>query len=486
MATVLDFSAAIPSASAIKSAGHDGAVMYISPAREAWMGAKPVHRPTIDDFDTHGLQAALVWQYGKEKQPDVMRGWDGGVADAKAAQEHLESIQCAGHPVYFAVDFDITLDQWNNTAVEYFKGAASILGKQRVGIYGHSRVLAWAKEDDVVATVEPGRILGWQTKSWSNGVKADSYAVLYQGTHNVPGPDGVQVDVNEVLHPEWGWRALDSYQQPQKEESAVSAPTILDWTSRFTFGRPRDVNRLIGVCIHTTENDPTTPAENVATYQINSESGSYHVLADREKLLRENTDDWQTWSTGNQGNDLLLHLSFVFRAHFSRTQWLAEETMLRNGAWQVAQWLKKYGWPNKRATVAQLPGVTTHDDTRVWGGTDHTDPGPNFPWDVFLRYVDEAMLPTSTDLKNEELELSDIDKRRIELTMDQLAGPGKNDKGEPNFHGWDYKSVLAAAKSNLGKGLGLTLVQQIALVMDGQEQQQAQVAELIAAIKGEK
>lgn len=208
MTTVIDFSAAVPSAKAIKQAGHAGAVMYISPGRESWMRAKPVRRSTIDDFDNNGLRSAFIWQYGKEKDSDVMRGYAGGVADAKAAKAHLENIRCAGHPVFFAVDFDITLAQWNNTAVEYFKGVCSVLGKQRVGIYGHSRVVHWAMEDDVVAKVAPGRVLGWVTKAWSNGQTGSDYAVLYQKVFNTKGPDGVLIDISDVHHPEWGWRAI--------------------------------------------------------------------------------------------------------------------------------------------------------------------------------------------------------------------------------------------------------------------------------------
>lgn len=53
-----------------------------------------------------------------------MRGRDGGVAGAQAAQAHLDQIRCSGHTVFFPVDFDITLDQWNSVAVEYFKGSS--------------------------------------------------------------------------------------------------------------------------------------------------------------------------------------------------------------------------------------------------------------------------------------------------------------------------------------------------------------------------
>lgn len=173
---------------------------------------------------------------------------------------------------------------------------------------------------------------------------------------------------------------------------------IRDWTARFNFGGPRDPKDIIGVCIHTTENSVGTPAENVAQYQIDTASGSYHVLADRKGLLVENTDDWVTWSTGNKGNYVLLHLSFVCFASFTRDQWLAEKEMLKFGACQVAQWCERYNIPVRFARVSDLPGITTHDATRAWGGTDHTDPGKNFPWDVFLGYVNEFLNPQEDDM----------------------------------------------------------------------------------------
>lgn len=227
MSTVIDYSAGPPSAAAIKAAGHVGAVRYISEARPeiaSWASGKPVRRAEIDDFDQHGLKVAFVWQYGKESDSDVRRGFAGGVADATAAQLHLNEIQCSGHPVYFAVDFDISLEEWNDFGIEYFRGAAEVLGLQRVGIYGHSKVCHWAgPEDKVVAEVEPGRYLAWVTRSWSNGASGSDYAVLYQGRHNVPGPDGVQIDINTVYHPEWGWRSLADHQQLNKESEPVSS-----------------------------------------------------------------------------------------------------------------------------------------------------------------------------------------------------------------------------------------------------------------------
>lgn len=216
MATALDFSAAFPTAADVRNAGHAGVVAYISPAREAWMKAKPITRTTVDAYKAAGLKVATVWQNGGSNNPDVMRGAAGGKADAEAAQAALNSAGIPANPVFFAVDFDITLNQWNSTAVQYFQAASAVLGRHRVGIYGHSRVVAWAQQDGVVAEVAPGRVLGWVTRSWSQGETGADYAVLYQGTHNVAGPSGVQVDVNTILHDQWGYQPL----------TAVTAPAV--------------------------------------------------------------------------------------------------------------------------------------------------------------------------------------------------------------------------------------------------------------------
>lgn len=215
----------------------------------------------------------------------------------------------------------------------------------------------------------------------------------------------------------------------------------LDWSPKFGFGRARNIKNLIGVCVHTSEgSNPNAPASAtaLANYQINSKTGSYHVIVDQSgQRLRCNTDDWQTWSTGNKGNDILCHLAFTAYSSWSRDKWLSEERMLRGGASVVAHWLKTYGWPNRKVGVAGLPGIVGHVDTRAWGSTDHTDPGPNFPWDVFGRMVDEAMHGTTPTIPPKETQVTpeqyaNLD-HKLNLLLAQL-GPwpqlGQNAKGQ--------------------------------------------------------
>lgn len=219
------------------------------------------------------------------------------------------------------------------------------------------------------------------------------------------------------------------------EKGTVMAKVFdVDLSDRFGFGGPRSTSGLQRVVIHTTENDFGTPAENVANYQINSETGSYHYLVGSDGLrVRCNTDDWVTWSTGNdEGNVQGLNLSFVARAAVSRSEWLAQEKMLRAGASVVADWCTKYGIPVVKVTTAR--GICGHGDLRVFGGTDHTDPGNNFPWDVFINYVKEAQSGSSAPDK--EAPVGSITEKLIGFIIDQFAGPEREANGLPKFTGW--------------------------------------------------
>lgn len=212
MTTVIDFSAGVPPAVEVKAAGHAGAIVYAAPGREQWMRGKQPDKAWVDSMRAAGLGVAFVWQFrngGSIDSGDAGRGHAGGVDDAIKAAEYLKSVGCADHPVFFACDWDVTLTEWNSRVVEYFKGAMSVLGRKRMGIYGHSRVVAWAQEDNVVAEVEAGRVLGWVTKSWSGGEDGRDYAVAYQGTHNVPGPAGIAIDVNTVYASQWGQAPIE-------------------------------------------------------------------------------------------------------------------------------------------------------------------------------------------------------------------------------------------------------------------------------------
>lgn len=214
---------------------------------------------------------------------------------------------------------------------------------------------------------------------------------------------------------------------------------VIDWSQRFQFGQPRPTAKIRNIFIHTTENPFTSTAEGVANYQISSESGSYHVLVDQSKRLICNTDDWLTWSTGNYGNDIGLHLSFVAYAASTRAQWLEQEEKfgtISRAAEQVAAWAKKYSIPLVEVDGAGLRagrrGVSTHNAARVWGNTDHTDPGSGFPMDVLLA---KASQPTTPPKKETDM-FNDKDRELLNRVHHELT------------HRFDSRADLDAKKPN--------------------------------------
>jgi len=93
----------------------------------------------------------------------LLGGWNAGVSWASSAQNHFLSCGMpTGRPIYLSVDFNVTSAQWPAVA-QSLRGAASVLGASRVGVYGGRRAIEWARRDGVASWF-------WQTYAWSSGV----------------------------------------------------------------------------------------------------------------------------------------------------------------------------------------------------------------------------------------------------------------------------------------------------------------------------
>ena len=203
----------------IKSAGYDGVVNYVSESRPgANFEAKPITREYANALRAAGLHIVSNFQYGKpgwSAPSDFTRGFDGGVADAQTALRlHAAAGGAGSAPIFFSVDDNIDLNTWNGVAVEWFRGINSVLGVGRTGIYGHAQACGWAVRDGVIGnSTSPGHRWAWQTAAWSHGEREPA-AVLLQSVVNSashPGPllGGINVDVDEVLAPDFGQWDLD-------------------------------------------------------------------------------------------------------------------------------------------------------------------------------------------------------------------------------------------------------------------------------------
>ena len=434
--TVLDFSAGLPDPGKIKLAGHDGVMLYCSPARESWMRGKQPPRAYLDRLDAAGIKFGFVWQFragGSVTAGDAGRGRAGGVDDARQAQRYLDDVSCSGHPVYFAVDWDISLAEWNTAVADYFRGAASVLGKQRVGIYGHSRVVHWAMEDAVVADVAPGRVLGWVTSSWSGGHTGVDYATLWQGTHNVPGPDGVHVDINTPYVDEWGWRAL-----PPGQVARGDAHEAIDFLAQI---KPVWLNK------HYTPGRGGRTIKKIVLHHMGgigdahkcyqwwqTRQASAHYAVDRYggigQLVRESDTAWANANSVSNQESLTIEHS---NDGGPDKDWPISEATRDAGAKLVAALLIKHGLGAPKFGV----NITTHD-IESGGKTAcpyHLRRGHKYHADYMARV---ARYYQAFNTEQEIfMALTDDEQRRLLAHIDMLATQALGPEGGPNGgRGW--------------------------------------------------
>lgn len=147
--------------------------------------------------------------------------------------------------------------------------------------------------------------------------------------------------------------------------------------------------------VHTFEGNPDIRCAAMMDYQSgrlpHQRTGSYHVVIDGRGVSgRENDNAYIPWAAGWTGNRIGLHVSLAGRAAFTRDEWLARGDQLR----ELARWL---AWESRANAIPLQPcpvseiagggrGVCSHADlSRAFPAeTDHTDPGPAFPWSHVL------------------------------------------------------------------------------------------------------
>lgn len=146
------------------------------------------------------------------------------------------------------------------------------------------------------------------------------------------------------------------------------------------------------VAIHNTANDASDVAE--ADYaQVRSDHVSAHYYVDADSITQSLRTEYGANHAGSTiGNRHAIAYEITGTNAKTRTWWLA------NVAWpllarQIARDCRKHAIAARLLTVTQMrdgvtTGIVTHDLMRqAWGGTTHTDPGPNFPMDYLIALV---------------------------------------------------------------------------------------------------
>lgn len=168
----------------------------------------------------------------------------------------------------------------------------------------------------------------------------------------------------------------------------------------FIKGRNSSVDRdgrKFGIAIHNTSNDAS--ARNEALYAARREDAvSGHFYVDDIEIFQSLDTSVVSWHAGSDhGNQNAISVEITGVNSWTEAEWHSNVAWDALGA-MLAVLCIEYGIPVTRCSVDQMVanpkvmGFYSHDDMRqAWGGTSHTDPGPNFPWARLFGVTQDAI-----------------------------------------------------------------------------------------------
>lgn len=160
-------------------------------------------------------------------------------------------------------------------------------------------------------------------------------------------------------------------------------------------------DRKFGIAIHATAN--TASDTNEAAYAARRTDGtSAHLYVDGDSVTQSLDTEAKAGHAGSgNGNENAYAIEITGLNAWTREQWIARVAWPRLGyclAWLIRNDPDLAGFQVRRASVTEMranPKIKAlygHNDMRLaWGGTDHTDPGGNFPWDVLINHINAAL-----------------------------------------------------------------------------------------------
>lgn len=188
--------------------------------------------------------------------------------------------------------------------------------------------------------------------------------------------------------------------------------------------RRRPATHKYGVAIHNTSNAQFASAEKEASYAARRTDGiGTHLFVDRVTVIQSMDTEDYCWHAGSSiGNHNAVSCEIVGTNNMSRQWWIDNVNWIKLGK-ALAQICQHYDIPVRRCTVAEMKrnprvkGFYSHNDMRLaWGGTTHTDPGDNFPWDVLFRYVNMYLHPVEPIEEDDEV---DAETKAAIMRIDQ-------------------------------------------------------------------
>lgn len=183
----IDYAWSKPTTAVMKAAGVKFIARYLSNDP-----SKNLTRSEATAANDAGIWCVVVWETTAARALD---GRSAGVTDAGRARDQAAALGMPDdRPIYFAVDFDAQPSQY--AAIKsYFDGVASVLGRDRVGMYAGYYPITWAFDNRIIEW-------GWQTYAWSGG-QWDTRAHIQQYKNGVV-LGGSDVDYNRAMYGDYG------------------------------------------------------------------------------------------------------------------------------------------------------------------------------------------------------------------------------------------------------------------------------------------
>ena len=197
---LFDYAAGVLKAADIKAAGALGAIRYVSDRRPnaQWMLGKPIQLSEARDLYQAGLKIVSNYQFGKADTADWLGGQAAGVTHATRGWElHTAAGGPVGAPIYVSIDDNPTFEQYKQQVAPYLRAWESVIGHQRVGIYGNSTTIDWALQDGLGSWF-------WQHNWGTPQGYIHPEAHLHQFEIDARSVAGVGVDLNDILKPQFG------------------------------------------------------------------------------------------------------------------------------------------------------------------------------------------------------------------------------------------------------------------------------------------
>jgi hypothetical protein len=239
---------------------------------------------------------------------------------------------------------------------------------------------------------------------------------------------------------------------------AIDAPfiTLLAHPSKWFQPRGQTPTSVVIHC-----NGTGFPATNTAAFfHSSAEGGSAQAVADGEQGFTCVPDD-AICAGAPPLNQEGLHIEQPGRTDWSRATWLAHDAQLRRVAHHVRGWCDKYSIPLVLLDAGDLGrqgenarGITYHAAvSEAFHQSTHTDPMPNYPWDVFMGYVQggDEMTPEEKAQLNEALSKAreaDEFKNGVNLRRTGKPEPAEG----PARNGWRFADEAFSRPGSNGGG----------------------------------